>query len=292
MEKVYISWNQPNNGESGTKHFSHALISINRLLNRRSQFKVQNWILDSGAFTRLSNKSSHLSTRKYAKIANFFYDSGNLEAVVTQDYLPIAKFLRQSKLTVKQCQQLTVNRYELLQSLLRPEIYQMPVLQGIEPSNYAQHLQLYQARILPEAWVGVGNLVGRSISEIEEIVVNIAELRKDIRLHGFGIKLSHVKNPLVKKLFYSSDSANGSFSQDNWRRSHNRPDLAIHYQQKILKQDARSLNLLQYQRLKEIEDCEMGEQIAYVINQMKWNQAYLEDTDSNIYEPSFATPWD
>lgn len=69
LQEVYISWNQPNNGPSGPRNFSHTLININRLLKRKSPFAVQNWILDSGAYSRLENHGSHIPTKKYAAIA-------------------------------------------------------------------------------------------------------------------------------------------------------------------------------------------------------------------------------
>ncbi|BAZ18492.1 hypothetical protein NIES4071_103770 (plasmid) [Calothrix sp. NIES-4071] len=72
----YIGWHQPNNGESGCKNFPRCMVSVNRLENRKSSFEVNNWILDSGAFTRITSGKGHLSTKKYAKMIRRWYKQG------------------------------------------------------------------------------------------------------------------------------------------------------------------------------------------------------------------------
>lgn len=110
MDKFYAGWSQPNNGRSGTQHFERCLVSINRLEQRRSNFKVKNWILDSGAFTRLKNKG-HLPTANYAKQAYRWLDNGNLEAIVTQDYPCNLGILSGLNLSVAQAQKKTIENY-------------------------------------------------------------------------------------------------------------------------------------------------------------------------------------
>ena len=86
MKKFYVGWHQPNNGKSGCQSFSHCLISVNRLLKRKSDFLIKNWILDSGAFTRISSDKNHLSIEEYAKLVYRWQECGNLQAAVAQDY--------------------------------------------------------------------------------------------------------------------------------------------------------------------------------------------------------------
>lgn len=252
LQEVYICWNQPNNVASGPQNFSHTLININRLLNRKSPFNVQNWILDSGAFTRLENHGSHISTKKYATIAKRFAPCGNLKAVVTQDYLPRPTICQKLNLTVTDCQKLTILRYDRLRQLLPSNIYSMPVLQGDLPANYGEHLIQYGGRIELKAWVGVGNLVGRENNEIVEILRQIKEIRPDVNLHGFGVKLTQIKNGLINYLLYSCDSAAGTYLAK--ASSAKKQQRAISYQQQILATPI-SLNLFQYQQLSKTRLC-------------------------------------
>ena len=53
MPYFYIGWHQPNNGESGTKHFERSFVSVRRLWKRRDFFDVYKWILDCGIVWRL-----------------------------------------------------------------------------------------------------------------------------------------------------------------------------------------------------------------------------------------------
>ncbi len=250
LQEVYICWNQPNNGPSGPQNFSNTLINLNRLLNRKSPFKIQNWILDSGAFTRLENYGSHISTKKYAAIATKFASCGNLKAVVTQDYLPRPTICQRLNLSIADCQNLTILRYDKLKQLLPPNIYTMPVLQGNLSRDYGKHLQQYGGRIDQEAWVGVGNLVGRNNNEIVEILCQVKELRPDIDLHGFGVKLSQIKNGLINCLLYSCDNAAGTYLSQ--ASSTEKQRLAIAYQRQVLTTPI-VLNLFQYQQLSTIK---------------------------------------
>ncbi|EAZ88326.1 hypothetical protein [Crocosphaera chwakensis] len=86
MQNFYVSWHQPNNGKSGCKIFDYCLVSVNRLLQRKSNFLVKNWILDSGAFTRITSEKGHLSIENYANLVNRWQECGNLQAAVTQDF--------------------------------------------------------------------------------------------------------------------------------------------------------------------------------------------------------------
>ena len=49
--------------EQDARHFPRCMISVNRLRNRKSDFKVRDWMLDSGAFTEL--RSTALSAPQW-----------------------------------------------------------------------------------------------------------------------------------------------------------------------------------------------------------------------------------
>ncbi|OKH47649.1 hypothetical protein NIES2101_23300 [Calothrix sp. HK-06] len=92
------------------------MVSVNRLENRKSSFEVNNWILDSGAFTRITSGKGHLSTKKYAKMIRRWYKQGKgfLDAAVSQDYMnePIVHNI--TGLDTKTHQEITILRYDNL----------------------------------------------------------------------------------------------------------------------------------------------------------------------------------
>lgn len=242
MKKFFVGWHQPNNGESGTKHFENCLISVNRLINRRSCFLVNNWILDSGSFGRLVSGKGHLSIKKYASLVKKWGECGNLEAAVCQDYLCEDKILNITNLSLAKHQELTIFRYDrLLKELERSSsVYIMPVLQGFQPEDYLTHLFDYGDRLASGAWVGVGSVCSRSknVDVILSVLKKIKYSRPDLRLHGFGLKLASLKCFELREMLYSADSQAHSFGQNQEQTKFfnaNDPYAALLYYEKIFK---------------------------------------------------------
>jgi DNA (cytosine-5)-methyltransferase 1 len=241
----FLGWHQPTNGKSGCQDFEHALISVNRLLKRKTDFAVKNWILDSGAFTRISglfkNYKGHLSTRKYAKEIWRWRNCGNLMAAVSQDFMCEAMVLAHTGLTIADHQRLSILRYDNLLKLIEGSgVYLMPVLQGFEPQDYVSHLNQYGDRLAFGAWVGVGSVCKRNGSpkEIERVLSAIAQVRPDLRLHGFGLKKKALTSPTVQKLLFSCDSAAAGLKNSGGTNRHggkdaNDPLVALAYAAEI-----------------------------------------------------------
>lgn len=243
----FSGWHQPRNGPSGCAEFPYCMISVNRLIGRKSGFPVQKWILDSGAFTRIANRKGHLSIKRYAKQIERWTGNGDLLAAVSQDFMCEAFILQKTGLNIPTHQQLTIHRYDLLMQELKSlncGTYLMPVLQGFAPSDYVEHLRQYGDRLKKTAWVGVGSVCKRNgrPSQIEAVLIAIHTERPDLRLHGFGIKKTALQSPIVWDILYSADSLAASYAA---RRSMNGkancPTTALRYAQKIKSPDQLSL---------------------------------------------------
>lgn len=241
MDKFFVGWHQPCNGFSGCHYFENTIISVNRLIKRRSNFQVGNWILDSGAFTRITNRKGHLSVKKYAKQIKRWSTNGNLLAAVSQDYMCEKFVLDVTRLTVEDHQQLTIHRYKRLRQeldKLECNTYLMPVLQGFTIDEYLNHLEQYGDILKQGMWVGVGSVCKRNSSpvQIEVILLAIKRKRPDLRLHGFGIKKTALSSGLVNDLLYSADSQAHSFGTSGQRKYANasNPIYAKQYAENIL----------------------------------------------------------
>jgi hypothetical protein len=206
--KFYLGTHMVNHAQE----FKHTFISANRLWTRKSHFKVNNWIMDSGAFTEVSKfgKFRH-SVEEYAGLINRFKGCGNFECAVTQDMMCEPFILDKTGLSVKDHQRLTTERYSQLRWLAF--VYVMPVLQGYEKQDYLNHLDMYGNLITTGGRVGVGSVCkrNRNTGEIEGILKAIKDKRPDLKLHGFGLKITALRNDMIRSLLYSADSMAWAF---------------------------------------------------------------------------------
>ena len=176
---------------SDAKHFDAAFISVNRLRNRKSHFQVKDWIMDSGAFTEVVRHGGYrFPVSEYASHIKRFASCGTLLAAVAQDYMCESFVLEQTGKTIKEHQDMTIERYDDLMSEDVGGVYIMPVLQGYDPQDYVNHVKAYGKRLKHGAWVGVGSVCKRNSNpkSIEAVLLAIHRIRPDLRLHGFGVR--------------------------------------------------------------------------------------------------------
>ncbi len=197
-------------------HFERCCISVNRLwrydrhgiLHRRiSDFAVNHWIMDSGAFSEISTYGKYrFPVEDYANQVNRWKTCGTLDLAVTQDFMCEPSILSKTGLTVEQHQHLTIDRYDTLISMT--DVLIMPVLQGYKPSEYIHHIALYGDRLKPHMRVGVGSVCKRNGNPESVIAVleAITNARPDLKLHGFGLKTKALANSFLLSLLYSADS--------------------------------------------------------------------------------------
>lgn len=215
---------------SDAKHFDRAFISVTRLRRLKSPFfVVKDWIMDSGAFSTLRTHGGYPQpVEEYADEIARWVRVGQLRAVVTQDYMCEPFMLALTGLTVPEHQALTIERYDRLRALVSPSVYVMPVLQGYAPSDYVSHIAQYGHRLAPRAWVGVGSICKRNgtPAEVVALLRAIKQTRPDLRLHGFGLKITALESSTVCQYLDTADSMAWSFrarkhgwNQNDWREA-------------------------------------------------------------------------
>ncbi len=190
------------------RHFDRCMVSVNSIRNRRSDFPVREWIMDSGAFTEVSRHGDFWEPAEaYAESVERWSRCGRMLAAVSQDYMCEPFILAGTGRTVAEHQHLTIERYRDVLKLSR-QTYVMPVLQGWHPEDYASHVRDYGSLLWPGMWVGVGSVCKRNSkpSEVEAVLLAIHRERPDLRLHGFGLKLTALASDVVRRLLWSSDS--------------------------------------------------------------------------------------
>jgi hypothetical protein len=209
--RFYVGLHQP----CDAKHFERCMVSVNRLRRRKSLFPAGEWLMDSGAFTELSEHGRYRhGPEEYAAEVRRWWKCGLLAAAVTQDYMCEPFILKKTGLTTAEHQRLTIERYDEIRHIVWPMVYIMPVLQGYWPEEYVAHIGQYGDRLKKGAWVGVGSVCKRNadVEEIEQVLMAVRRARPDLRLHGFGVKLTALESSVVRECLWSADSMAWSYS--------------------------------------------------------------------------------
>lgn len=136
-----------------------AMISANTLVNRKADIKVDRWMMDSGAFTQVTKYGDFImSPKEYIAIAKRHEATGRLACIVSQDYMcepDVIEMLKKAgnEASVRIHQRKSVERYiELCEEATKQGLNTpiMPVLQGWEVEDYAEHYKMYQ-KMIPAA---------------------------------------------------------------------------------------------------------------------------------------------
>jgi hypothetical protein len=226
--EFYVGLHQP----SDAHRFERACISINRLRGRKKPIRGCSVLIDSGAFTELHIHGRYRhGVEEYARELHRLHTEGvvQIAGAVAQDYMCEPFMLKRTGLTVADHQRMTISRYDALVGALRrlfngkcpfPVI---PVLQGYQPHEYVAHLLAYGRRLATGMWVGVGSVCKRNSApeKIASVLRAITSIRPDLRLHGFGVKVTALLNGSVRELLATADSMAWSFAARKQGRSAN-----------------------------------------------------------------------
>lgn len=218
--RFFVGLHQP----SDAKNFGAAMISVNRLKKRVSQFPVGDWMMDSGAFTTILTHGGYPEgVEVYAAHIRRWANNGNLLCAVAQDYMCEPFMVAKTGLSVAEHQRLTVERYDALLACDTGGVYIMPVLQGFTPEDYVRHIEMYGDRLKPGMWVGVGSVCKRNgdPKAIEAVLYAIKSARPDLQLHGFGLKTTALRSGFVRACLATADSMAWSFAARRQGRNAN-----------------------------------------------------------------------
>lgn len=180
-----------------------AFVSVHALRDRIRGFRANEWIMDSGAFTTIAKHGGYPQPPEvYAAHIRHWSLNGRMLAAVSQDYMCEPWMIERTGLSVQAHQALTIERYDALMACELRGAYLMPVLQGYAPEDYARHLAAYGDRLSEGAWVGVGSVCKRNgkPDQVIQVLQAIRHKRADLRLHGFGLKLTALSSPVVRAL--------------------------------------------------------------------------------------------
>lgn len=220
----------------------YCFISINRFIGvnkRKKDFDVKTWILDSGAFSQVFKSGDHaLTPKEYAIEIDRWSRCGILARAVSQDYMCEDFILKKLGRTVKQHQDMTIRNFrDLISEMkkIKSGTQIMPVLQGYEPEEYADHLKSYGELIPDYSWVGLGSVCKRNKNpeSISNVIDSVLDVNPTLKLHGFGVKQTSLAYERIRGRLFSSDSMAWSFAARYGGRCPHDPEEALRFKNKI-----------------------------------------------------------
>lgn len=225
----FLGLHQP----SDARRFRFVCISFNRLRKRQKKFRRKVLVLvDSGAFTILDKHGFYPDSHSVKEYAHWLWRAHTeglvtILAAVAQDYMCEERIRAKTGLSILDHQRLTIKRYDALVEELRVmfkgdiPFHVMPVLQGQSEADYVHHIAMYGERLTPGMWVGVGSVCKRQGNPlvVAGILRAIKAARPDLLLHGFGVKLTALRNLIVRRLLATADSLAWSFGARKRKRA-------------------------------------------------------------------------
>ena len=202
LPTLYTGVHQPPHAAA----LARAMLSLNRLMKRRADFHPNSWLLDSGAFSRVSSGQGHIPVPEYAAHIERWSSCGTLQAAVAQDWMCEPFVLNATGLTVAEHQHRSTIAWLELRELT--STYVMPVIQGYQPQDYQRHLEQLSPHLPDHAWTGVGSICRRQgdPNQISAILTAILKERPDLRLHGFGLKTTSLRRADIAARLHTVDS--------------------------------------------------------------------------------------
>jgi hypothetical protein len=189
------------------------LFISDRLLRKRKSYPIAKtkWGLDSGGFTELNMHGRWITTSdEYISRVKVYKEViGKLSFAAPQDWMCEAQVLKKTGKNVPYHIDRTVDNFLLLREELGAVV--IPVIQGFTLAEYMSCINEYAKHgidLTTESTVGLGTICRRQHTlEAQSIIRTIAEL--GISLHGFGLKITALKN--ISTVIKSADSMAWSY---------------------------------------------------------------------------------
>jgi hypothetical protein len=183
------------------------MISAGHLWNKnfRDPFIPPNtdkFFIDSGGYQFINKYGEYpFSPQEYVE----YVDKLSPDMFAVMDHPCEKQVLDKHNVTVKEQIHRTIdNHINILE--LEPKTKLIPVIQGWKPEDYIYCIDVMKEHDLLSDYVAVGSLCTRK-KIVTPVLKNILpNLPKGTKIHGFGLKISNLKDKFVFDSLYSSDS--------------------------------------------------------------------------------------
>ena len=209
MENFYLSLAAGSQIKTArTLKYPNILINFMTRTNNPPKYPYQNLFIDSGGFY------SSMVTGRYTKSDKEylqFIEKIMPEYFALRDYPCEPELLRKHGLTVKQNIQRTVDNHIILLDILPKYCINsepIPVIQGWKKEDYLDCIDAFNEQGLISNYMAIGSVCRRTaVRNIHDVIIAVRDnIPSWIKLHGFGVKLTALKDIAIWKALYSVDS--------------------------------------------------------------------------------------
>jgi len=209
MEKFYLSLAAGSQIKTARiLKYPNILINFMTKTNRPPKYPYELLFIDSGGF--FSSMQAGHYTKTDAEYLEYI-EAKNPAFFALRDYPCETELLKKHSRTVFEHIKMTVEHHCLLLDML-PEYninaVPIPVIQGWSVEDYQLCIDLFRERGLITDYMAIGSVCRRtSIKNIRDIIVSVRDnLPAKTKLHGFGVKLTALKDLAIWNALYSVDS--------------------------------------------------------------------------------------
>lgn len=205
--------------------YPHVLISFATRKNRPPQYGPELFIDSGGFFSSLKSGRYASADEEYLQYIQRWQPA----AWALRDYPCEPHLLQQWDRTVQDNIRRTVEHHAKLLDLAQDCGLQetaVPVLQGWHPRDYIDCLDLFRDAGLIKGYMAIGSICRRGqVGQIERIITALRqELPGHVKLHGFGLKYTALRERSIWQYLHSVDTGAWDY-EARWRK--HRGELSI-----------------------------------------------------------------
>lgn len=219
-------------------NYPNILINFMTKTNQPPKYPYKSLFIDSGGFY------SSMLSGGYTKTDDVYLqyiEKVMPECFALRDFPCEPQLLKRHGLTVKQNIRRTVDNHIALLDLLPNYCVNsepIPVIQGWKKEDYLDCIDAFKEQGLISNYMAIGSVCRRTaVNNIREIIISVRDnIPAWIRLHGFGVKLTALKDLAVWNALYSVDSGAWDY-EARWKKLwglENIPDASFNCAQKYL----------------------------------------------------------
>jgi hypothetical protein len=220
LQRVYLSLASGSQIKTARRlNYPHILINYATKMNKPPKYPYETLFIDSGGFFSSLKAGMYLTDNKHyldyiQKVKPDFF--------ALRDFPCEPELLKKHHRSVNDHIRMTVENHVALLDML-PEYSidakPVPVLQGWRREDYLHCIDLFNEAGLMGDYMAIGSVCRRTaVENIREVIVAVRDnVPAWVRLHGFGVKLTALRDLAIWNALYSVDSGAWDF-EARWKK--------------------------------------------------------------------------
>lgn len=220
LQRVYLSLAAGSQIKTARRlNYPHILINFMTKTNRPPKYQYESLFIDSGGFFSSMRVGRYTKTdREYLE----YIGKVKPQFWTLRDFPCEPELLKKHSRSVDDHIRMTVENHVALLDLLpgyNIDAKPVPVLQGWRKEDYLHCIDEFKEAGLMSDYMAIGSVCRRTaVENIREVIVAVRDnVPARVRLHGFGVKLTALRDLAIWNALYSVDSGAWDF-EARWEK--------------------------------------------------------------------------